>query len=205
MEAIRFEIDYIENDIYYDPPSGLQISLWEPYRVGAYLAKGPVELAATYHTYYSTTDPDFGLGAFLCNLRLFNFNLSYLVGTDFTSWSVDGSKRIVAEINIADLILAKGTDLEDVLTAGHLILELNYGGWTTSFAPPPDMPDGAIQAFDAANNAAVAITPFAKVVGQIEPDFGTYRSAFYEVALGAQPPQPPDIFWTQRILCEETQ
>ena len=199
MEAIRFEIDYIENDIYYDPPSGLRISLREPYRVGAYLAEGPVELAATYHTYYSTTDPDFGLGAFLCNLRLFNFNLSYLVGTDFTSWSVDGSKRIVAEINLADLL---GGNLEDVLTAGHLILELNYGGWTTSFATPPDMPDGAIQAFNAVSNAPVTITPFAKVVGQIEPEFGTHRSAFYKVLLGSQ---PPDIFWTQRILCEETQ
>jgi len=204
VEAIRFEIDYIENDIYDDSPSGLQISLWEPYRVGVFEARGPAELAAEYHTYYQTTDPDFGIGDFLCDLRLFNFNLSYLVGTAFTSWSVDGSKRIVAEINIADLILAMGTDLEDVLTAGHLILELNYGGWTTSFATPPDMPDGAIQAFDAANNAAVAITPFAKVVGQIEPDFGTYRSAFYKVLLDGAAP-PPDIFWTQRILCEETQ
>lgn len=204
MEAIRFEIDYIENDIYHDPPSGLLIRLWEPYRVGAYLAKGPVELAATYHTYYSTTDPDFGLGAFLCNLRLFNFNLSYLVGTDFTSWSVDGSKRIVAEINLADLILAMGTDLGDVLAEGYLVLELNYGGWTTSFATPPDMPDGAIQAFNAVSNAPVTITPWSKYVGQIEPDFGTERSAFYKVLLDGAAP-PPDIFWTQRILCEESQ
>ena len=160
--------------------------------------------AAKYHTYYSTTDPDFGLGTFLCNLRLFNFNLSYLVGTDFTSWSVDGSKRIVAEINLADLILANGTDLGDVLAEGYLVLELNYGGWTTSFATPPDMPDGAIQAFNAVSNAPVTITPWSKYVGQIEPDFGTERSAFYKVLLDGAAP-PPDIFWTQRILCEETQ
>ena len=204
MDTIRFELDYIENDNGVGWPYGINVSLWEPYRVGAFEARGPAELAAEYHTYYQTTDPDFGIGDFLCDLRSFNFDLSLLVRGGVVSWHMDASQRIVAEINIADLILAKGTDLGDVLAEGYLVLELIYAGDPPSFAAPPDMPDGAIQAFNAVSNAPVTITPWSKYVGQIEPDFGTYRSAFYKVLLDGAAPQP-DTFWTQRILCEETQ
>lgn len=83
-----------------------------------------------------------------------------------------------------------------------------YGGPAVASAAFVDIIDGSsIRTFDLSTAVYMPSESEAQSIalwdGSRIADNRTYR--IYSLLLGSQPPQPPDIFWTQRILCEETQ
>lgn len=97
-----------------------------------------------------------------------------------------------------------------IRNASHILyMESNYfGGYETaaSSAAFIDIIDGAsVRTFDLSTATYMPVESDAQSYalwdGRRDSDFTTHR--IYYLALGNQP-LPPDIFWTRRVLCEET-